>query len=162
MKSHVLHTVAVVFLVRLQGKFEIDHSWEWKGLQFLYCPFCGGDAQFWALPNLTRHKNTTGAFIENRRHGFLNQPFGKRHRVVPPTFHTIRVYAFSFKRLGNFSQKSPHIRKYLVPRFRLPFWSPPELSENMYFQGVSIKILGATPPQKHHVISPWMIPYNNR
>ena len=21
----------VIFLVRLQGKFEIDHSWEWKG-----------------------------------------------------------------------------------------------------------------------------------
>ena len=36
--------------------------------------------------------------------------------------------------------------------------SPPELSENTYFHGVSIKILGATPPQKNHVIYPWRIP----
>ena len=30
MKSQVVHTVHVMFLVRLQGKFEIDNSWEWK------------------------------------------------------------------------------------------------------------------------------------
>ena len=30
MKSQVIHPV--ILLVRLQGKFEIDHSWEWKGL----------------------------------------------------------------------------------------------------------------------------------
>ena len=33
MKSQVLHTVLcdVISLVRLQGQFEIDHPWEWKG-----------------------------------------------------------------------------------------------------------------------------------
>ena len=29
--SQVLHTVYVIVLVRLQRRFEIDHSWEWKG-----------------------------------------------------------------------------------------------------------------------------------
>ena len=35
MKSHVLHTV--VFLVWLQGKFDIDHSWEFEGNRIVSC-----------------------------------------------------------------------------------------------------------------------------
>ena len=31
-----------------------------------YWSICRFDAQFWALPNLTRHNNVSGAFIENR------------------------------------------------------------------------------------------------
>ena len=55
------------------------------------------------------------------------------HRVVPPTFHKIRVYAISFRRLGNFSKKFLIPQEYLVSHFRLTFCRiPPELSENMY------------------------------
>ena len=31
---------AVIFLVRLQGKFETDHSWEWKGSAFAHVCAC--------------------------------------------------------------------------------------------------------------------------
>ena len=31
MKSQVLHTCDLIFMVRLQGKLVVDHSWEWKG-----------------------------------------------------------------------------------------------------------------------------------
>ena len=53
------------------------------------------------LKKTSRYKNVTDAFIENRRHGVLDQPFGKRHRVVPPTFHKIRVHAISFTRIAS-------------------------------------------------------------
>ena len=33
-KNQVLHTCDIIFLLRLQGKFDIDHSWEWKGAVF--------------------------------------------------------------------------------------------------------------------------------
>ena len=74
------------------------------------------------------------------------------HRVVPPTFHNIRVYAISFRRLGNFSKKVLVSREYLVPHFRLTFCRILLLLsfQKIYFHGVSIKILRATPPQKHH------------
>ena len=75
--------------------------------------------------------------IKTRRHGFLDQPFGMGHRVVPPTFHKIRVYAISFQ------------------VNMLLYFSPPELSENIYFHGASFKFLRATPPRS--IIYPWMI-----
>ena len=49
----------------------------------------------------------------------LVQPFGKRHRAVPTTFHGIRIDAISFWTLGNFPQKVLIPREYLVPQFRL-------------------------------------------
>ena len=50
---------------------------------------------------------------------YLDQPFGKRHRVVPPTFHTICVYAISFRRPSNFSKKVLISWEYLFPHFRV-------------------------------------------
>ena len=52
---------------------------------------------------------------------FLDQPFDKRHRVFPPTFHKICVYAISFRRLCNFSKTVLISREYLVHHFRLTF-----------------------------------------
>ena len=43
--------------------------------------------------------------IENRTR-FFRSTLGIGHRVVPPTFHKIHVYAISFGRLGSFSKKS--------------------------------------------------------
>ena len=59
--------------------------------------------------------------IKNWRHRFLGQPFGMRHRVVPVTFHKIRVYVISFRRHSNFSKKVLISQEYLVPHFRLTF-----------------------------------------
>ena len=47
MKANFFILCDVIFLVRLQGKFEIDHSWEWKGygLQFQSSPRPSKNAQ---------------------------------------------------------------------------------------------------------------------
>ena len=99
--------------------------------------------------------------LPTRLHGFLDPPFGKRHRVVPPTFHKIRVcHAISFRRLGNFSNKVLISREYLVPHFKLTFCRIRLvlLRFQKMCHGVFIKILRATPPQKDPVIYPGMIP----
>ena len=74
-------------------------------------------------------------YFSNRRQGFLDQPFGKRHRVVPPTFNKIGVYAILFRRLGNSSKKVlAHIPGMFNSSLQvniLSYSSPPELSENI-------------------------------
>ena len=128
-----------------------------------YWSICKGDAQFWALPNVTTHKNVTGAFIENWRHSFLDQPFEKWHRVVLTTFLKIRVYAISFRRLGNFSKMSSYPGNIysVFPHFRLTFC---HILLLLSFQKIIYTLMGfpfkihTMPPQKRHVIYPRMIP----
>ena len=79
-----------------------------------------GGAQFWALPNLTRHKKARAHFSKIGDAVFQINPSANRTEV-PPTFHKIRVYATSFRRPRNFS-KQVITRKYLFAHFRLTFW----------------------------------------
>ena len=87
----------------------------------------------------------------------------KRHRVVPPTFHKNCMRA-QFRRLGNFSKKVIRSREYLVLHFRLTFCRILLILsfQKIYtFMGFPfLNLLRATPPRKHHVIYPGMIPWN--
>ena len=86
-----------------------------------------------------------GVFAEASRHGSLDQPFGKRRRVVPPTFDKIRVYAillFISSLQINIFRILLLLRKFIIS---LGFHSN--------------QINHSNPLQKHHVIYPGMIPY---
>ena len=81
----------------------------------------------WEVLKIVRHPHKsinnyrTKRKIKNRRHGFLDQPFGTGHRVVPPTFHKIRVYAIIIWETRQFFKKVLISQEYLVPHFRLKF-----------------------------------------
>ena len=79
----------VIFLVRLQGKLEIDHSWEWKGWPF--------HSQDWSSSNfscsLTSHITS---------HGTKNLTFHSLLRLKDDscTSSHYLTYTFLLKRLG--------------------------------------------------------------
>ena len=79
--------------------------------------------------------------IKNRRHGGFLSTFGMGHRVVPPTFHKIRVFTISSKSLGIF-QRSPHYPRIFSSSLQvniLSYFSPLELSEIYTFMGFPLK-----------------------
>ena len=87
MTYRVPTTMVNIFMPNAWTKKEIGKFWDWNILRY---------------PHKSINNFRTKRKIKNRRHGFSDQPFGMGHGVVPPTFHRIRLYAISSRRLGNF------------------------------------------------------------
>ena len=99
----------VIFLVRLQEKFEIDHSWEWKGSLSLpslerYCISAvmriGQASRGWANPLMDTYLKSGQAKMSNlsKTYGTPGLPSGNQLQIA-----TIRTQRACFSRWNQFS-----------------------------------------------------------